>query len=393
MVAKRMQKVAPSATGVMAAKIDDMLAEGMDILKFNLGEPDFDTPDKIVKAGQQAIADGYTRYASVSGIAPLKREIAAKLQRENGLTYDISQICVSTGAKQSVFNAVLAVCDEGDEVLIPTPCWVSYEDMVRLANATPVLIPPGKDFSLNLEAIEAAITEHTRMVIINTPNNPTGAVYSRESLQALGELAVKHNFYILSDEVYEKLVFDREHVSVGSLSPEIYDHTITINGFSKAFAMTGWRLGYVAGPKDVIKAVIALQSNCTTSAVTFVQYAAITALRECAEDVEIMRQEFVRRRDYTYERINRIPGISCTRPEGAFYVMPDITGFFGKKYKGKVLQNSFDFCDFLLDEAKIAVVPGDAFEYPGTIRFAYPTSMEIIKEGLDRMEKALQILE
>lgn len=392
MLAKRMQQVAVSATNALAAKIDGMRAEGMEILTFHIGEPDFDTPAKIVEAGKKMLDEGRTRYVSVSGIPELKQAIAEKLEKENGMHYESSQICVTTGAKQAVYNAIMAVCDEGDEVLIPTPCWVSYVDMVKMANGTPILVEPGENFTLNLEAIEAAITEHTKLIIINTPNNPTGACYDRESLEKLGELAVKHDFYILADEVYEKLIYGKEHISVGSLSEQIYEHTITVNGFSKAFAMTGWRLGYAAAPKDVAKAIVAIQSNSTSNSTTFVQYAALTALKECAEDVEKMKAEFEKRRDYAYERMSALKDITCTKPDGAFYLMPDVSAYFGKKGNGKEIQNSVDFCAYILEEAKVAITPGDAFKMPGTIRFAYPASIETIKEGMDRMEKALEKL-
>lgn len=392
MLAKRMQQVSVSATNALAAKIDGMRAQGMEILTFHIGEPDFDTPKKIIEAGKRVLEEGRTRYVSVSGIPELKKAIAEKLETENGTHYEPSQICISTGAKQAVYNAIMATVDEGDEVLIPTPCWVSYVDMVKMANGTPVLVEPGKDYDLNLEAIEKAITENTKMIIINTPNNPTGACYDRETLKKLGDLAVEHDFYILADEVYEKLIYGKEHVSVASLSPEIYEHSITVNGFSKAFAMTGWRLGYSAAPADVAKAIVAIQSNSTSNSTTPVQYAAITALKECAEDVAMMKVEFEKRRDYAYERMSAMPHVTCTKPDGAFYLMPDVSYYFGKEGNGKVIENSIDFCAYILEEAKVAITPGDAFKMPGTIRFAYPASMEMIEAGMDRIEKALKKL-
>lgn len=392
MVSKRMSKVSVSATNALAARINEMRSAGEDILAFHIGEPDFDTPDRILEAGNQAMKDGHTRYVTVSGIPELKAAVSEKLEKENGMKYAPSQICISTGAKQAVYNAIMAVCDEGDEVLIPTPCWVSYVDMVKMANGTPILVEPGKDYQLNLDAIEKSITEHTRLIIINTPNNPTGACYDRESLRKLGELAVKNDFYILADEVYEKLIFGREHVSVGSLSDEILAHTITVNGFSKAFAMTGWRLGYSAAPADVAKAITAIQSNSTSNSTSFVQYAAITALKECADDIEKMRVEYERRRDYAFGRMCAFEGFQLVKPEGAFYLMPDVSTYFGTRVNDNVIENSFDFCEYILEEAKIAIVPGDAFEMPGTIRFAYPTSMENIEKGLDRFEAALKKL-
>ena len=389
MIADRMKKVAPSPTNMLAARVSEMREAGMSILSFNMGEPDFDTPKMIVDAGIKAMKEGQTRYAPVSGIMPLRKAICEKFEKDNGVHYDPSQICVSTGAKQALLNALFAVINPEDEVIIPIPCWANYVEMTKLAQGIPVLVPPKNDFQLDLNAIEKAITPKTRMILINTPNNPTGACYNKADLLRLGQLAVKHDFYIVSDEVYEKLIFDKEHVTVASLSTEIYEHTITINGFSKAFAMTGWRLGYTAAPADVAKAIITMQSNSTTSATTFAQVAAITALKDCDEDVEMMRQEFAKRRDYTYSRLSKMPGITCTKPDGAFYFMPDISSYFGKTGNGKEIKNALDFCEYILEEAQIAIVPGDAFSFPGTVRIAYPASMETIREGMDKFEEAL----
>lgn len=389
MVSKRMLEVAPSATGVMAARVSEMRDNGIEVLSFNLGEPDFDTPKAIIDAGIKAMQTGQTRYTTISGILPLRKAIAEKLELENAVHYEPSQICVSTGAKQALLNAFFAVVNPGDEVLIPTPCWVSYVEMTKLAGGTPVMVDPGKDYQLNMEAIRAAITAKTKMIVINTPNNPTGACYPKEDLLELGRLAVEHDFYILSDEVYEKLIYGKEHVCVASLSEEIYEHTITINAFSKAYAMTGWRLGYSAAPADVAKAIVTMQSNSTTCATAFVQEAAITALKCCADDVETMRIEFEKRRDYAYERINAMEGVSCTKPDGAFYLMPDVTSFYGKSDGKRTIESAMDICEYILEEAKAAVVPGDAFCMPGTFRIAYATSMELIEEGMNRIEAAL----
>lgn len=393
MVSDRISNMTPSATSTLGGKISEMKAAGMNIAAFNLGEPDFPTPEKIAKACTKAMEEGKTKYIAIGGILQLRKAIVEKFRKDNGLEYTTSQICVSTGAKQAVFNGIMATCNPGDEVIIPTPCWVSYVEMVKLAGAVPVLVPTDDKFHLIIDEIRNAVTDKTKLIIINTPNNPTGAVYSEESLKELADLVVEKNLYIIADEVYEKLVYNEvKHISIASLSKEIYDRTIVVNGFSKAYSMTGWRVGYAAGPEDIIKGMTSLQGHVTTSSTTFIQWACITALEECADEIEEMRQEFLRRRDYMYERLNKIPGMQCPKPEGAFYLMPDVTYYFGKKYDKWTINNAGDLCNYLLEEAKVAIVPGNAFEAPKTVRFAYSVSVETIAEGMDRMEEALRKL-
>ncbi len=393
MVSDRISNMTPSATSTLGGKISEMKAAGMNIAAFNLGEPDFPTPEKIAKACTKAMEEGKTKYIAIGGILQLRKAIVEKFRKDNGLEYTTSQICVSTGAKQAVFNGIMATCNPGDEVIIPTPCWVSYVEMVKLAGAVPVLVPTDDKFHLIIDEIRNAVTDKTKLIIINTPNNPTGAVYSEESLKELADLVVEKNLYIIADEVYEKLVYNEvKHVSIASLSKEIYNRTIVVNGFSKAYSMTGWRVGYAAGPEDIIKGMTSLQGHVTTSSTTFIQWACITALEECADEIEEMRQEFLRRRDYMYERLNKIPGMQCPKPEGAFYLMPDVTYYFGKKYDKWTINNAGDLCNYLLEEAKVAIVPGNAFEAPKTVRFAYSVSVETIAEGMDRMEEALRKL-
>lgn len=394
MVSQRVLNMAPSATGVVSDKIQELRAEGVEVYGFNIGEPDFPTPQPIVDACERALRDHKTKYVATGGILPLRAAIAEKLERENGLSYTAGQICVTTGAKQAVFNSIQAVCNPGDEVIIPTPCWVSYVEMIKLAGAVPVTVPTRKeDFQLDLEAVAAAVTDRTKLIIINSPNNPTGAVYTRETLTALTELAVAKNFYILADEIYEKLIYGTtEHVSIASLSPEAYEHTITVNGFSKSFCMTGWRIGYVAAPVEIAKGITALQSHQTSNSTTFVQWAALTALAECAEDVQIMKEKFLERRDLMYERLTAIPGVTCALPDGAFYLMPDISSFFGKSAAGYHIRNASDLCVYLLDTARVAVVTGEAFEAPNCIRFSYSTSNKMIIEGMAEVERALKRL-
>lgn len=393
MVSQRILGITPSATSTLGGKISEMKAAGVNVAAFNLGEPDFPTPDKITKACIDAALAGNTKYAAINGILPLRQAISEKLEKDNHVHYDPAQICVSTGAKQAVFNAVMALVDPGDEVIIPTPCWVSYVEMVKLAQGVPVLVPTREDFQMDLSAIEAAVTNRTKAIIINTPNNPTGASYPEQDLRALAKLAVQKDFYVISDEVYEKLIYgDTKHVSIASLSPEIYERTVTINGFSKAYSMTGWRLGYSAAPAEVAKGIAALQGHITTNSTTFVQYAGITALKECGEEIEQMRQEFCKRRDYMLERLTSIEGITCPMPGGAFYLMPDVSAYFGKKCGDRVIKDSADFCSYMLEEAQVAIVPGAAFEMPSAVRFAYSVSIETIAQGMDRFERALKKL-
>lgn len=390
MISERIKRMTPSATIELEGTVAELEAQGVHVIGLNAGEPDFATPANIRTACEKALDAGKTKYISVTGIADLKKAICKKLLRDNNVTYTPAQIVVSTGAKQALDNAVMAICNPGDEVIIPAPCWVSYVEMVKLADGVPVIVETDpKTFQLDIAAIAKAVTPKTRAIMINTPNNPTGAVYTRESLQQLGELAVKHDFYIISDEVYEKLIYNGEHVCVASLSPEIYARTIVINGFSKAFAMTGWRIGYSASPQDVARGMASLQGHTTSNSTTFVQWAAVEALEGGEETIEAMRKEFAKRRIYLLQRLQGMAGISCAEADGAFYLLPDVSSYFGKKCGDRVIKDSFDFCKYLLDDARLAVVPGAAFEAPRTIRIAYSNSLENIKEGMDRMEKAL----
>ncbi|WP_138311644.1 MULTISPECIES: pyridoxal phosphate-dependent aminotransferase [unclassified Clostridium] len=393
MVSQRILDMTPSATSTLGGKISEMKGAGINIAAFNLGEPDFPTPQKVADACTKAMLEGKTKYIAIGGIIQLRQAITEKLRRDNNLTYTPDQICVSTGAKQAVYNAVMALCNPGDEVIIPTPCWVSYVEMVKLAGGVPILVKTDDRFHIIMEEVKNAVTDKTKLIIINTPNNPTGAVYSRDTLEQLAQLAVEKDIYIIADEVYEKLIYGNvEHVSIASLSPGIYDKTIVVNGFSKSYSMTGWRVGYAAGPKDVIKGMTSLQGHVTTNSTTFIQWAAITALQECEEEVEAMRKEFERRREFMYERLNLIPGMQCPKPEGAFYLMPNVSYYLGKKYKNWSIQNAGDLCDYILEEAKVAIVPGNAFEAPETVRFAYSVSIETIAEGMERLERALNHL-
>ena len=384
----------PSATNVLFAKVAQLREAGEDIISFNVGEPDFQTPIEVRDECKKALDAGKTKYAPVSGITPLKEAICEKFLKDNRIEYEKDQICISTGGKQAVYNAVMAVCDPGDEILLPTPCWVSYVEMIKLAQGIPVLIPPGEDYQLDFHALKNRITKKTKAIMINTPNNPTGVCYTKEALLELGKLAVEHDFYIISDEVYEKLVYDNNrHICIAGLSKEIYDRSIIINGFSKSHAMTGWRIGYTAASKEISRGIAALQGHITSNSTTFVQWAALEGLKTCDDSVEYMRKEFEKRRDFIYEAMNQISGIHCTKPEGAFYLMPDVSSYFGKMACGRKIKTVDDLCMYLLEEAKIAVVPGSAFWIPSAVRFAYTDSMERLEEGMERFRNAMEKLQ
>lgn len=396
MLAKRMANFSGSATTAVTEKVVELRAAGKNIISLNVGEPDFNTPENIKQAGIQAVVDNQTRYGASNGLLDLRKEIVKKLKEDNGLSYTTEQICVTVGAKQALFNAFMAIADAGDEVIVPVPCWVSYTELIKLANAKPVLVPLDKEqgYALDLAAIEKAITPNTRAIVICTPNNPTGAVYSEKQLRKLAELAVKHDFYIIADEIYEKLIYEGEkHFSIGSISQEVWEHTITINGFSKAYAMTGWRLGYIAANDEVSGAIKKLQSQTTTSMPPMVQLAGLEALVGDQSFIPAMNAEFDKRRKYIIERLLAMPGITCPVPKGAFYALPNVSAHFGKKYKGQAIYNAIDFATLLLEAGQVATVPGEAFFIPGTIRMAYANSLENLATAMDRLEAFIKELE
>ncbi len=376
----RVEELTPSLTLAIDSKSKALKAEGIDVCGFGAGEPDFDTPDHIKAAAQAALEMGFTKYTPSSGTPELREAIAQKLRSENGLDYKPSQVIVSNGAKQSCYNAIMATCDPGDEVIIPAPYWLSYPEMVRLAGAIPIFVPTtqANDWKMTAEQFENAMTPRTKMVIINTPGNPTGSVYTREELKGIIEVAAEEDIYILSDEIYEKLIYDdAKHVSVAGVTPEAYDLTITINGFSKAYSMTGWRLGYLAAPEPIARVIDSLQSHSTSGPCSFSQKGGLAALKGDQQAVTDMREEFSIRRDYMMSRIEAISGISAVKPLGAFYVLVNI---------GELGLTSSNFADRLLSKASVAVVPGVAFGDDKTIRLSYATSMDVIKTGLDRLE-------
>ncbi len=379
-ISARAAQLSPSLTLSIDSKAKAMKAEGIDVCGFGAGEPDFDTPEHIKQAAIAALEAGFTKYTPSAGLPELRQAIAEKLEADNQLSYRASQVVVSSGAKHSCYNAILATCQPGDEVLIPSPYWVSYPDMVRLAGAEPVIVQTTERNGWKMRAsdFENAMTPRTKMVILNTPGNPSGSVYTREELEGIVEVAAEEDIYILSDEIYEKLVYDdHKHVSVASLSKEAYDLTITVNGFSKAYAMTGWRLGYMAAPEAVAKAVDNIQSHSTSNPCSFAQKGAVAALKGDQQGLADMRDEFAMRRDYMFDRITKIPNITAVKPQGAFYILVNIS---------QLGLSSQNFADRLLSKANVAVVPGAAFGDDRTVRLSYATSIDIIKKGLDRFQ-------
>lgn len=395
-LSKRIKNITPSATLELTGKVAEMRRSGIEVIAFNVGEPDFGTPANIGEAAKAAIDANKTKYTAVPGILELREAIAKKLHDDNDLTYTPAEICVGVGAKQPLMNTMMVLCDEGDEVILPSPCWVSYVEMIKLAGGVPVIVPSREEdgFALDLDAIEKAVTDRTVAILINTPNNPTGAVYSEESLRALAALALRHDLTVISDEVYEKLIYGGEkHFSIASVSPEMREHTVTINGFSKAYAMTGWRVGYAAGPLPFIKGMTALMGHATSNTCSIAQYAALEAVTGPQESVEIMRREFDRRGWFLTERLNRMDGVSCVAAKGAFYLMPNVSSYYGKKTPdGRVIADSFALATYLLEDAHIAVVPGGAFEAPDNLRISYSNSMEALEKGMDWMEASLKKL-
>ena len=379
-ISERAAQLTPSLTLSIDSKAKAMKAEGIDVCGFGAGEPDFDTPEHIKAAAIAALEAGFTKYTPSAGIPELRQAISEKLATDNELSYRASQIIVSNGAKHACYNAILATCQPGDEVIIPAPYWVSYPDMVRLAGADPVIVPTSERNGWKMRAadFENAMTPRTKMLILNTPGNPTGSVYTREELQAIVDVAAEEDIYILSDEIYEKLVYDdTKHVSIGSISKEAYDLTITVNGFSKAYAMTGWRLGYLAAPEAVAKAVDSIQSHSTSHPCSFAQRGGLAALKGDQQPLADMREEFDMRRNYMFDRITKIPNITAVKPQGAFYVLVNIS---------QLGLSSQNFSDRLLSKANVAVIPGAAFGDDRTVRLSYATSIDVIKKGLDRFQ-------
>ncbi|MDR3124812.1 MAG: pyridoxal phosphate-dependent aminotransferase [Endomicrobium sp.] len=395
MISKRVQSIKPSPTLAIDAKAKTLKQKGVDIINFGVGEPDFDTPKNIKEAAIAAIHSGFTKYCPVPGTPEIKNAIINKLQRDNNTVYLPEQIIVSSGAKHSLYNLFQAIIDPDDEVIIPAPYWVSYTDMVILAGGKPVIInsTDKTNFKITSCCIKKVITDKTKAIIINSPSNPTGSTYYSNELKEIVQVCLENKILIISDEIYEKLVYDNfKFTSVVQVCPQAKDITILINGISKAYAMTGWRIGYAAGNKEIISAMTKIQSQSTSNASSISIKAAVEALNGTQEYVETMRKEFEKRRDYIVDKLNAIKGVSCQKPEGAFYVFPNISAILNKSFNGKIISSDIEFTDYLLDQAKIAVVPGSAFGAKEHIRISYATSIENIKKGIDRLETALKNL-
>lgn len=390
-ISNRVQSLSPSQTLAMSQKSNELKAQGIDVINLSVGEPDFNTPDHIKEAAKRAIDENFTFYTPVPGYMSLRKAIADKLKNENGLDYTPEQIVVSGGAKQSLCNVILSVINPGDEVVIPTPAWVSYVEMVKLAEGTNVLVPASieQDFKVTPAQLEAAITPKTRMVLLCSPSNPTGSVYTKDELKGLVEVLAKYpDVLVLADEIYEHINFTGEFSSLGSF-PEIADRTIIVNGVSKAYAMTGWRIGFIAAPLWVAKATNKLQSQYTSGASSVAQKAAEAAYTGSQQCVEDMRVAFQRRRDLVVSLAREIPGIKVNEPQGAFYLFPEVSSYFGKKYGDKVISNAADLAMYLLEEGHVATVDGEAFCLPGYIRLSYATSDDNIREAMRRIKDAL----
>ena len=394
-LSSRISAIKPSTTLAITAKANALKAEGRDIIGFGAGEPDFDTPIHIKMAAIKAIEEGFTKYTPVDGIVELKDAIIHKLQRDNQLSYSRSQVVVSCGAKHTLYNLIQVLCEEGDEVIIPSPYWVSYLDMVVLSGARPVIIKTNESqgFKMHPQQLEGAINEKTQAIILNSPSNPAGVVYNASELDALAKTIFKRGILVISDDIYEKIIYDDLPFSnITSVNEEMKNLTIVVNGVSKAYSMTGWRIGYAAGPEEIIAAVTKLQSQNTSNPTSIAQKAAVEALNGNQDGVAEMVAEFRKRRDVIVEKLNAIPGITCMNPQGAFYVFPDISALFGRSYQGRTISNSSDLTAYLLDEADVAVVPGADFGHDDHIRLSYATSMKNIEKGLKRIRSAVMNL-
>lgn len=396
MLSKRASLLKPSPTLAINAKEKELKAKGIDIAGFGAGEPDFNTPDHIKKAAIDAINDNFTRYTPASGIDPLKDAVIEKFKRDNNLTYKRDEIIISCGGKHSLYNLFQAIFQEGDEVIIPAPYWVSYPPMVELTGAKPIIVETHEeeDYQITAGMLKKYVNKNTKGIILNYPSNPVGSIYYRENLEQIGKLAVENNFYIISDEIYEKLTYDDyTHVSIASLDPSFKEKTVICHGVAKTYAMTGWRIGFAAGEAAVIKAMGNLQSQSTSNPASISQMAAIAALNGPQDSIALMLDAFKKRRDYLVKELTGIPGITCYNPKGAFYVFPNFKNVLGKRYNGKTVDTSTALTGILLEDFHTAVVPGVEFGKEGYLRLSFATSMEVIEKGVDRIKKAIASFE
>ena len=394
-LSKKAGNISPSITLEITAKANELKSQGIDVVSFGAGEPDFNTPENIIEAAIKAMKDGKTKYTPAGGILQLKETICNKFKNDNNLEYRPSQIIVSTGAKQSLANTFMAILNPGDEVLIPVPYWVSYPELVKLADGVPVFVNTNEkdSYKYTIESLNSALTSKTKAILLNSPNNPTGTIYSKEELIKIAEFAKENDLIIVSDEIYEKLIYDgNEHISIASLSQDAYERTIVINGVSKTYAMTGWRLGYAAASEKIVKHMTSIQSHMTSNVNTIAQYAAIEALNGPVEDLNNMVKEFESRRNFMVEKLNNLDGISIIKPNGAFYIMVNISEYLNTSLNGTNISNSLDFAKVLLEEERVAVIPGAGFGLDSYIRLSYATSKEIIGKGIDRISDFLNKL-
>lgn len=393
LISKRLSQIGSSPTLAITAKAKQMKQEGINVIGFGAGEPDFDTPAHIKNAAKKAIDSGFTKYTPASGTKELKEAIGKKFEADNDLEFSPEEILVSCGAKHSIFNAILALCNEGDEVILPSPYWVSYPEMIKIAGAKSVILETTQenDFKMEPQQLQEAITSKTKLLILNSPSNPTGMVYTKDELLSISRILTEKGVFCISDEIYEKIIYDgQKHISIASLEPAIKRLTIAVNGVSKSYSMTGWRIGYAAGPKEIIQAMSNLQSHSTSNPTSISQKAALAALKGPQEPLQNMVAEFARRRNYIVEKLNSIKGISCLKPQGAFYVFPDVSRIVGKTFKQQTIRDSVSLTQILLSQANVAVVPGSVFGAGSNLRLSYATSLGNIKEGMERIKRLIE---
>lgn len=392
---RKAKNINPSITLAITAKAKALKAEGVDVVSFGAGEPDFNTPKNIIDAAIRAMEEGKTKYTATAGIIELREAICNKLEKDNNLKYNPNQIIVSTGAKQCLADVFMAILNPGDEVIVPTPYWVSYPELIKLADGTPVFVEANEkaSYKYTIEDLEKVVSDKTKALVLNSPNNPTGTIYQKEELEAIAEFAKKHDILIISDEMYEKLIYDGEkHISIASLSQDAYERTVVINGVSKAYAMTGWRIGYAAAKEEIIKLMVSVQSHVTSNPNSIAQYASVEALNGPTDELVKMIAEFDKRRKFMVKRIGEIEGLDIIYPKGAFYVMINVSSVYGKAINGKTINSSLDFSAELLEEEKVAVIPGAAFGLDKFIRLSYATAQKDIEEGLNRIENFIKKL-
>ncbi len=391
-ISEKAAAISPSPTLAIDSKFKQMKQQGIPVVGFGAGEPDFDTPDNVKKAGIRAIENNITKYTPASGTLELKQAICDKIKRDSGLEYTTANIVVSNGGKHALTNTFMCICNPGDEVILPAPYWVSYPEMIKMADGVPVIIDTTEEtgFKFTIEQLKDAITPKTVAIVLNTPSNPTGMIYTKEEMEQIAQIAVENNIYVVFDEIYEKLVYDGTHTNIATLGDEIRDLTIIVNGMAKTYAMTGWRIGYIAADEKLAKAMANIQSHGTSNPNSVAQAAAVEALNGDQSFIDDMKATYISRRDYMVERINGIDGLSCIKPQGAFYIFMDVREVLGKEHYGKVINTAQDLCEDMLERALVALVPSEGFGIDGYVRLSYATSMEVIKTGLDRIEKYLK---